>query len=58
MGRPQKTELIYKKLYIYSYMFTLESLSKYSPFDAIYLLRHFFLLFKMVFEVTDDFDAF
>ena len=42
-GTPQKTQnLFIKKLCIYSSMFTLQSPSKYSPFDAIYLLRHFF----------------
>ena len=35
-------EFIYKKLYIYSYMFKLQSSSKYSPFDAIHLSIHFF----------------
>ena len=35
-------EFIYKKLCIYSQMFKLHSPSKYSPFDAIHLLRHFF----------------
>ena len=38
----KKMEFIYKKLCIYSYMFKLQSPSKYSPFDAIHLLRHFF----------------
>ena len=41
-GDPKKWEFIYKKLYIYSYMFTLQSPSKYSPFDAIHLLSCFF----------------
>ena len=40
-GDPPKPEFIYKKLCIYSYMFKLQSPSKYSPFDAIHLLRHF-----------------
>ena len=35
-------EFIYKKLYTYSYLFQLQSPSKYSPFDAIHLLRSFF----------------
>ena len=39
-GGPQNTG-IYKKLCIYSYMFKLQSPSKYSPFDAMHLLRHF-----------------
>ena len=39
---PKKPEFIYKRLYTYSYMFKLQSPSKYSPFDAIYLLRCFF----------------
>ena len=42
----QKTEFIYKKLCIYSYMFKLQSPSKYSPFDAIYLSRPFFHCWK------------
>ena len=41
-GNPPKLECIYKRLYIYSYMFKLQSPSKYSPFDAIHLSRHFF----------------
>ena len=41
-GYTKKPELIYKKLCIYSYMFKLQSPSKYSPFDAIHLLRFFF----------------
>ena len=32
---PQKTEFIYKKLCIYSYMFKLQSPAKYFSFDAI-----------------------
>ena len=39
---PQKAELIYKKLYTYSYMFKFQSPSKYSLFDAIHLLRQCF----------------
>ena len=38
---PKSPEFIYKKLCIYSYMFELQSLPKYSPFDATHLLRHF-----------------
>ena len=34
-------EFIYKELCVYSYMFKLQSSSKHSPFDAIYLLRLF-----------------
>ena len=49
-------EFIYKKLCIYSYMFKVQSPSKYSPFDAIHLSRLFPLL-KTVFELV-DFDAF
>ena len=56
-GDPYKMEFIYKKLCMYSYMFKLESPSKYSPFDAIHLLKHFFPLLKTVFELV-DFDAF
>ena len=54
-GIPRKPG-IYKKLCIYSYMFKLQSPSKYSPFDAIRLLR-FFLLLKTIFELI-NFDAF
>ena len=52
-GDPPKTEFIYNKLCIYSYMFKLQSLSKYSPFDAIHLLRCFFPLLKTVFELVN-----
>ena len=45
-GGPPKTEFIYKKLCIYSYTFKLQSPSKYSPFDTIYLWRHFFYFSK------------
>ena len=38
---PQISEFIYKKLCIYSHMFKSQSPSKYSPFDAIHLWRHF-----------------
>ena len=41
-GDPEKTGFICKKLCIYSYMFKLQSPSKYPPFDAIYLSRLFF----------------
>ena len=41
-GGTQKMEFIYLKMYIYFYMFKLQSLSKYSPFDAVCLLGHFF----------------
>ena len=37
-------------------MFKLQSPSKYSPFDAIHLSKHFFPLLKTIFELT-DFDA-
>ena len=50
-------EFIYKELCVYSYMFKLQSPSKYSPFDTIHLQRHFFPLLKTVFEFV-DFDAF
>ena len=50
-------EFIYKKLCIYSYMFKLQLPSKYSPFDAIHLLRLFFPLLKTVFELVNV-DAF
>ena len=56
-GGPQKMEFIYKKLCIHSYVFKLQSPSKYSPFDAIYPPRCFFPLLRIVFEF-DDFDAF
>ena len=39
---PRNPEFIYKNLYIYSYIFKLQSLSKYSPCDAMYLSRRFF----------------
>ena len=41
-------EFIYKTSCIYSYMFKLQSSSKYSPFNAIHLLRHFFHCSKQV----------
>ena len=40
-GTPKNQKCIYKKLCIYSYMFKLQSSSKYSPFDARHLLRLF-----------------
>ena len=40
-GTQNKLEFIYKKLYIYSYVFKLQSTSKYSPFDAIHPWRLF-----------------
>ena len=55
-GEPKNLEFIYEKLCIYSYMFTLQSPSKWSPSDAIHLLM-FFPLLKTVFESV-DFDAF
>ena len=41
-------------------MFKLQSLSKYSPTDAIHLSRHFFPLLKTVFELIgfDTFECF
>ena len=39
---PQNLESICKKLCIYSYMFKLQSPSKYSPLDAMHLSRCFF----------------
>ena len=56
-GGTPKTEFIYKKLCIYSYMFKLQLPSKYSLLDAINLLRHFFPLLKTLFELV-NFDAF
>ena len=41
MGGLPKQEFIYEKLCIYSYMFKILSPSKYSPFDAIQLMRCF-----------------
>ena len=41
-----KWNLFIKKLCIHSYMFKLQSPSKYSPFDAIHILRLFFPLLK------------
>ena len=56
-GNPPKRNLFIKKLCIYSYMFKLQSPSKYSPFEAIHLLRFFFPQLETVFELN-DFDAF
>ena len=66
-GGPQNPEFIYKNG-IYknyknctfiknSYIFKLQSPSKYSPLDATYLSRHFFPRLKTVFELA-DFDTF
>ena len=55
-GSPIKPEFIYKKMCIYSYMFKVQSPSKYSPFDAIHLLR-LFSIAQNSFELV-DFDAF
>ena len=41
-GGQRNPEFIYKKLWIYSHMFKLQSPSKYSPFDGIHLSRFFF----------------
>ena len=41
-GELKIPEFIYKKLCIYSYVFKLQSPSKYSPFDAIHLWTHFY----------------
>ena len=45
-GDPKPPEFIYKKLCVCSYMFKLQSSSKYSLFDAVHLLSCFFLLLK------------
>ena len=45
-GTPPNLELFIKKLCVYSYLFKLQSPSKYSPFDAIQLLRLFFYCSK------------
>ena len=55
VGPQKKTEFIHKKL-CYFYMFKLQSPSKYSPWDAIHLLRLFFSLLKTIFEHV-NFDA-
>ena len=39
---------------VYSYMFKLHSPSKYSPLDAIHLLRCSFPRLKTVFELFDS----
>ena len=54
-GDPKTPEFIYEKLY--SYMFKLQSPSKYSPLVEIHLYRCFFPLLKTVFELI-NFDAF
>ena len=54
-GTPKNPECIYKKLHIYSYMFKLQSPSKYSPFDTT--IKTLFPLLKTVFELV-NFDAF
>ena len=41
-GTPPNTQNFLMRLYTYSYIFKHKSLSKYSPSDAIHLLRHFF----------------
>ena len=41
-GGPKNPEFTYKTLCIYSYMFILQSPSRYSPFDWIHLSRCFF----------------
>ena len=51
-GDPKALEFIYKNLWIYSYMFTLQSPSKYSPFDAIHLLRCFFHCLKQFLNLS------
>ena len=55
-GNPKNWNLFILKLCIYFYIFILQKTSKYSPFDAIHLLR-LFLLLKTVFELI-DFDVF
>ena len=47
-GDPKNPEFIYKILCIYSYMFKLQSPSKYSPSNAICLSRCFFHCSKEV----------
>ena len=37
---------------MYSYMFKLQSPSKYSPFDAIDLLKHFFHCLKQFLDLS------
>ena len=53
-GEPKKKKknpkFIYKKLCICSHIFTLQSPSNYSPFDAIHLLRHFSHCSKQFFK--------
>ena len=60
---PPKTQSLFiKKLCIHSYVFKLQSPTKYSPFDAMHLSRHFFHCSKQVlnpilmpFSVSDCF---
>ena len=51
-GGPLKKQFIYKKLCIYSYMFKLQSPSKYSPFDAKHLSRCFFTAQNSFFKIN------
>ena len=50
----KEPRLIYKNSCIYSYMFKLQSPSKYSPLNAICLLRCVFPLLKTIFEFVDS----
>ena len=50
--KTQKTEFIYKKWCIYFYMFKLQSPSKFSPFDAMHLLRLFFHCLKQFLNLS------
>ena len=52
-----KNGIYLEKLCIYSYLFKLQSPSKYSPFDVIHLSRFFFPLLQTVFKLF-NFDAF
>ena len=45
---PQKPRVYKKSCIYYSYMFKRQLPSKYSPFNAIHLPRHFFPLFKTI----------
>ena len=56
-GGPKKWQYVYKNLCIYPYLFKLQSLSKYSQFNAMHLFRLFFPMLKTVFELI-DFDTF
>ena len=51
-GPPKKTEFIFFKLCIYSNMFKFQSPSKYSPFDAIHLLRLLFYCSEQFLNLT------